>query len=152
MANVKLTAIRPKNVAVLAGSGARNGLDRELRNFIGKLHDEMATYPSQLPTKSGYVRTGEYGRGWDEELGDSPREVRLVNRVVATDARYQTKTKGVVRRRSRKPRRYASYVAGPRKAQTAEMARRKWKRIDKVAARLWPASKARIVRILQGNV
>lgn len=156
MANIRLQAIKPKKLPIINLASARSGLDRELANFIGKVHADMADYPDQQPTTSGYIRSGDYGREWHEELTDSPREVRLVNRVASTRSRYQTKRHGIRERKHRK-RKYASFVGGKKagaddERQAREMGRRGWKRIDDVAAQHWPPSRRRIIRILGGDV
>lgn len=121
---------------VIATSNLQSLLDDELgrRNFAGNIIRDMSDYPTQLPTVSGYIRTGDYGRNWRIS-----RRIRTANRrgiEVANRIGYST------------------YVGGPRRGpvglrQTREMRRRHWTSIDEAVRRHWTQrSEPRIVRIL----
>jgi hypothetical protein len=121
---------------VIGTEGLERAIDDELgaRNFAGNMIRDMSDYPAQLPTVSGYIRTGEYGRGWRIR-----RRIRQRNRRGIEVA-------------NRIP--YSTFVGGPRRGptglrQTREMRRRRWTSIDTAVRRHWDRrTQPRIVRIL----
>jgi hypothetical protein len=101
--------------------------------FAGDMVREMADYPTQQQTVSGYRRTGALGRGWRIE---NPRRsanfisIEVVNRV-----------------------RYTVHVQGPKRGvrgqrQTAEMRRRNWKNVTDASQRVWNRRRPALVRII----
>jgi hypothetical protein len=108
-------AIRPKRFEVIDPRAVVTDLEATNRRYALDVGKQMATYPSQRPTK--YRRTGNYGRGWTAPgaVKASAAEVTLVNRVG-----------------------YSVYVGGPKQGnkgerQTKVMRGKGWKSITDVA-------------------
>lgn len=131
MSLLGLRAIVPKKPVLdtaLIVQHAQAQLNRDCTTIV----NQIAAYPTQEDTD--YVRSGDLGRNWKLEV-KGPGEIWVVNRVVSTVSRYQTKTKGVVTR-THPPRNYSIYVQGSKKddpGQAKVMGDKGWKRIDEVA-------------------
>ncbi len=100
----------------------------------GGLIRAMADYPSQRATKSGYIRSGDLGRGW--KMTKFVRGHRQFYSEVENRITYAGRVQG--RRRGRK---------GPG-TQTREMKRRGWLSIEAGVRRVWPQYRRTLIRIL----
>lgn len=101
--------------------------------FAGEMIRRMADYPGQRETVSGYIRTGDLGRGWKMERfrrTANTLSVDVVNRVG-----YAGHVQG--RKRGRKGER-----------QTREMRRRGWPNIEDTTRNVWRIFRPRVIRIL----
>lgn len=114
-----LRAIIPKRLAVIDGRQVSRDVPIVLNAYAQRLRARLQKYPAQLPTVSGYRRTGDLGRGWSApgSLTIRGAEMILVNRTA-----------------------HAVYVQGPRPGgrrpgtrQAAEMRRRGWPNVSDVA-------------------
>lgn len=85
--------------------GARNALPAASKHVQGK----VAKYPPQMPTVSGYRRTGTLGRNWTSKVN-----IGTLSAVIGNITHY------------------GSFVQGS-PGQTAEMARRNWQTTQQVS-------------------
>lgn len=108
--SVTFRPIIPVNIPLPAPAQAQEAINR-MRTGAQQMHQAVATYPPQLPTVSGYVRTGTLGRGWMVE--NILEGARVDNEVT-----------------------YADFVQGP--GQTSEMQRRMWRTINAVVEDMLP--------------
>lgn len=95
--------------------------------FGGRVATRLGTYPPQMPTTSGYKRTGTLGRNWRASVA------RQGGGIVVT---------------VENPTPYAPFVEGSGDEQTAEMHRRGWPRVDEVAEKEFPAAQADFSEVL----
>jgi len=131
-----LTAIHPK-LPLLKGDQAAQ-IQSLAKQWGADLKRQMGTYPAQMATSSGYRRTGTYGRmsRVTYELSGGHFAVVFSNPVI-----------------------YGQYVGGPARpslsnpiAQSREMARRNWPRVDEVAEDLWAKTETNIKRVISEAV
>ncbi len=126
----------PLREAVIGVDNLEDLLNQQLGQlgFAGDMIREGSDYPAQLPTVSGYIRTGTLGRGW--RLGSQRRGASLAV-TVDNPTTYARRVQG--------PRR----GFGPRPHQVPAMRMRGWRSIEVMVARVWPEHRDVIINLLQ---
>lgn len=152
MPELEVEAIMPKRPIVDAGRMAQ-ALEAEMYVFVQGLRNQFEKYPPQMPTKSGYIRTGTLGRSWFAKTKRTTDTIE--GRVASTPAAfgqayYQRSKKTGKRGRARRGKgSYATYVMGVK--QTSEMKRRQWKKAGDVLKKEWPGQVKRFGRCFEAG-
>ena len=127
--------------------------ERIARKFLGDLHDKIQTYPPDLPTITGYRRTGTLGRSVKKEM--KVRPALIVGQVGSDPAAFrqayhQRRLKGGGLGKPYKVKRpYARYVIGPE--QSRLMKSRGWKKAGDILKEAWPGQLRRFKRVIVKN-
>lgn len=118
---VSFRPIIPIHIPLPSPQQAQEAINRT-RTWAQKVHQTVAAYPPQLPTVSGYIRSGTLGRNWEVE--NTLEGAQVDNEVT-----------------------YADFVQGP--GQTAEMSRRMWRTLIQVTDEQLPDLEASVRAILE---
>lgn len=124
-----LQAIHPKLPLLKGDHGTK--VKAEADKWGQGMVREMSRYPAQMPTKSGYRRTGTYGR-----MARTSR--------ASVSGNYEVTFSN--------PTVYGEYVGGTKDQQAQEMARRHWPRVDEVGDRLWSEAQGNIERVVRESI